>query len=99
MTASDKLFYWLFEKQPDGILQLLPELEAACVPDGDGYRFVAPVFKARQYRPDGLFLALEHGSELPALLVEAQMQADPELLRCTLALLCKASSLMPAPLL
>jgi hypothetical protein len=61
MIASN-LFYWLFEKQPDGILQLLPELEAACVPDGDGYRFVAPVFKAREYRSDGLFLALEQRS-------------------------------------
>jgi predicted transposase YdaD len=80
MTASDKLFYWLFEKQPDRILQLLPELAGAGVPDGDGYRFVAPVFKAREYRPDGLFLALEYGSELPALLLEAQMQADPEFL-------------------
>jgi hypothetical protein len=29
MTASDKLFYWLFQSQPDRILQLLPELAAA----------------------------------------------------------------------
>lgn len=81
MTASDKLFYWLVEKQPDRILQLLPELAGAGgVADGDGYRFVAPVFKAREYRPDGLFLAVERGSGLPALLLEAQMQADPEFL-------------------
>ena len=80
MTASDKLFYWLFEKQPDRILQLLPELTAAGVSDGEGYRFVAPVFKAREYRPDGLFLALQQGSDLPALLLEAQMQADAQFL-------------------
>jgi hypothetical protein len=59
---ANNLFYWLFEKQPDRILQLLPELAAEGVPDGDGYRFVAPVFKAREYRPDGLFLALEQCS-------------------------------------
>ena len=29
MTASDKLFHWLFQSQPDRILQLLPELAAA----------------------------------------------------------------------
>jgi len=74
MTASDKLFYWLFQNQPDRILQLLPDLPA----DAGGYRFVAPVFKALEHRPDGVFLAAQQGSELPALVLEAQMQADPE---------------------
>lgn len=36
MTASDKLLTWLLEKQPDRILQLLPELTAAGVADGEG---------------------------------------------------------------
>jgi len=74
MTASDKLFFWLFQSQPDRILQLLPDLPA----DAGGYRFVAPVFKALEHRPDGMFLAAQQGSELPALVLEAQMQADPE---------------------
>ena len=74
MTASDKLFFWLFQNQPDRILQLLPDLPA----DAGGYRFVAPVFKALEHRPDGMFLAAQQGSGLPALVLEAQMQADPE---------------------
>ncbi|MFN7678270.1 MAG: hypothetical protein ACK5QW_06695 [Cyanobacteriota bacterium] len=53
MTASDKLFHWLFQSQPDCILQLLPDLEAAAAPDGGGYRLLAPVLIAREYRPDG----------------------------------------------
>jgi predicted transposase YdaD len=76
MTASDKLFFWLFQNQPDRILQLLPDLPA----DAGGYRFVAPVFKALEHRPDGMFLAAQQGSDLPALVLEAQMQADPEFL-------------------
>jgi predicted transposase YdaD len=74
MTASDKLFFWLFQSQPDRILQLLPDLPA----DAGGYRFVAPVFKALEHRPDGMFLAAQQGSDLPALVLEAQMQADPD---------------------
>ncbi len=76
MTASDKLFFWLFQNQPDRILQLLPDLPA----DAGWYRFVAPVFKALEHRPDGVFLAAQQGSDLPALVLEAQMQADPEFL-------------------
>jgi predicted transposase YdaD len=75
MTASDKLFHWLFQSQPNRILQLLPELAAA---EADGYRFMAPVFKALEHRPDGVFLAVEEASALPALVLEAQMWADPE---------------------
>jgi predicted transposase YdaD len=80
MTASDKLFYWLFQSQPDRILQLLPDLAAAAAQVGGGYRFVAPVFKAREYRPDGVFLAVEQDRELPALVLEAQMRSDPQFL-------------------
>ena len=75
MTASDKLFHWLFQSQPDRILQLLPELAAA---EAGGYRFMAPVFKALEHRPDGVFLAVDEASALPALVLEAQMWADPE---------------------
>jgi predicted transposase YdaD len=71
MTASDKLFCWLFQSQPDRILQLLPDLPA----DAGGYRFVAPVFKALEHRPDGVFLAAQQGLELLrtlALLLEKE---------------------------
>jgi predicted transposase YdaD len=76
MPASDKLFFWLFQSQPDRILQLLEDLPA----DAGGYRFVAPVFKALEHRPDGLFLAPAERSDMPALILEAQMGADPEFL-------------------
>jgi predicted transposase YdaD len=71
MTASDKLFFWLFQNQPDRILQLLPDLPA----DAGGYRFVAPVFKALEHRPDGMFLAAQQGPPLLrtlALLLERE---------------------------
>ncbi|MCX5955717.1 MAG: DUF2887 domain-containing protein [Cyanobacteria bacterium] len=69
MVASDKLFYWLFQYQPDRILPLLPDLPA----DARGYRFSAPVLKEREYRLDGLFLPPPERPELPALILEAQM--------------------------
>jgi predicted transposase YdaD len=74
MTASDKLFFWLFQSQPDRILQLLDDLP----PQASGYRFSAPVFKALEHRPDGLFLPPAERNDLPALILEAQMAADPE---------------------
>jgi predicted transposase YdaD len=73
MTASDKLFFWLFQRQPDRILQLLDDLP----PDASGYSFLAPVFKALEHRPDGLFLAPPNREDMPALILEAQMAADP----------------------
>ena len=69
MVASDKLFYWLFQYQPDRILPLLPDLPA----DARGYRFSDPVLKEREYRLDGLFLPPPERPELPALILEAQM--------------------------
>ena len=77
MVASDKLFYWLFQHQPDRILPLLPDLPA----DARGYRFSAPVLKEREYRLDGLFLPPPERPELPALILEAQMAADGGFLR------------------
>ena len=77
MVASDKLFYWLFQHQPDRILPLLPDLPA----DASGYRFSAPVLKEREYRLDGLFLPPPERPELPALILEAQMAADAGFLR------------------
>ena len=74
MTASDKLFFWLFQNQPDRILQLLDDLPA----DAAGYRFVAPVFKALEHRPDGVFLAPAERGDMPALILEAQMAPHPE---------------------
>ena len=78
MTASDKLLHWLFQTQPNRILQLLPDLAATGT---GGYRFLAPVFKALEHRPDGVFLAEQEASNLPALLLENQMGADPQFLR------------------
>jgi predicted transposase YdaD len=77
VVASDKLFYWLFQNQPDRILPLLPDLPA----DARGYRFSAPVLKEREYRLDGLFLPPPERPELPALILEAQMAADGGFLR------------------
>jgi len=77
VAASDKLFYWLFQHQPDRILPLLPDLPA----DAGGYRFSAPVLKEREYRLDGLFLPPPERPELPALILEAQMAADAGFLR------------------
>ena len=82
MVASDKLFYWLFQNQPDRILPLLPDLPA----DASGYRFSAPVLKEREYRLDGLFLPPPPRPDLPALILEAQMAADPKFL---LTALCR----------
>ena len=77
MSASDKLFHWLFQTLPNRILQLLPDLAATGT---GGYRFLAPVFKALEHRPDGVFLAEPEASNLPALVLENQMGADPEFL-------------------
>jgi hypothetical protein len=46
-----------------------------------GYRFSAPVLKERQYRLDGLFLPPPQFPDLPAVILEAQMAADPCFLR------------------
>jgi hypothetical protein len=77
VVASDKLFYWLFQNQPDRILPLLPDLP----PDARGYTFSAPVLKEREYRLDGLFLPPPERPDLPALILEAQMAADGGFLR------------------
>jgi predicted transposase YdaD len=43
----------------------------------EGYVFSAPVLKEREYRLDGLFLPPADQPDLPALILEAQMAADP----------------------
>ena len=73
MVASDKLFYWLFQQQAERIQPLVAEL----LPRMEGYVFSAPVLKEREYRLDGLFLPPADQLELPALILEAQMAADP----------------------
>ena len=75
--ASDKLFYWLFQTRPDRIVPLLDDLPA----DAGGYRFMAPVLKAREHRLDGLFLPPADRPELPAVILEAQMASDSGFLR------------------
>jgi len=70
--ASDKLFYFLFQSQPDLILRWLRDLPE----DAGGYSFSAPVLKEREYRLDGLFSPPVHRDDLPAVILEAQMAVD-----------------------
>ena len=73
MVASDKLFYWLFQQHAERLQPLV----AALLPKMEGYVFSAPVLKAREYRLDGLFLPPADQPDLPVLILEAQMAADP----------------------
>jgi predicted transposase/invertase (TIGR01784 family) len=77
VSTSDKLFFWMFQNHPDSLLRLLRDLPA----DAIGYRFSAPVLKEREYRLDGLFLPPANRPDLPAVILEAQMAADPGFLR------------------
>ena len=71
--ASDKLFFYLFQSNPDLILRWVEDLPA----DAGGYSFSAPVLKEREYRLDGLFAPPPGRPELPSVILEAQMAADP----------------------
>ncbi len=71
--ASDKLFFFLFQSNPDLILRWLDDLPA----DAAGYSFSAPVLKEREYRLDGLFAPPPERPDLPVVILEAQMAADP----------------------
>ena len=73
MVASDKLFYWLFQQHAERLQPLV----AGLLPRMEGYVFSAPVLKEREYRLDSLFLPPADQPELPALILEAQMAADP----------------------
>jgi predicted transposase YdaD len=73
MVASDKLFYWLFQQHAERLQPLV----AGLLPQMEGYVFSAPVLKEREYRLDGLFLPPADQPDLPALILEAQMAADP----------------------
>ncbi len=74
---SDKFYNWVFQSHPVWILKLQPDLAAGA----SGYRFSAPVLKEREYRLDGLFLPPPQRPDLPAVILEAQMAADPCFLR------------------
>jgi len=76
VVASDKLFYWLFQQHADRLQPLV----AALLPRMEGYVFSAPVLKEREYRLDGLFLPPANQPELPVVILEAQMAADPDFL-------------------
>ena len=76
MVASDKLFYWLFQQHAERIQPLVAEW----LPRMEGYVFSAPVLKEREYRLDGLFLPPANQPELPVVILEAQMAADPDFL-------------------
>ena len=71
--ASDKLFFFLFQSNPDLVLRWLEDLPA----DAGGYSFSAPVLKEREYRLDGVFAPPTQRPDLPAVILEAQMAADP----------------------
>ena len=89
VSMSDTFFYWVFQSHPDWILELQPDLAAAeaagdaagAAGSAGGYRFSAPVLKEREYRLDGLFLPPPQRPDLPAVILEAQMAADPGFLR------------------
>ena len=51
MSISVKLFYWVFQSNPDWNLELQLDL----APQAAGYRFSAQMLKERDYRLDGLF--------------------------------------------
>ena len=75
MVASDKLFFWLFQERAERLQPLVATLLA----DMEGYSFSAPVIKEREVRLDGLFLPPpEQLQDKPALILEAQMAADPD---------------------
>ena len=77
MVASDKLFFWLFQERTERLQPLL----ASLLPDMEGYTFTAPVIKEREVRLDGLFLPPpDQLPDKPAIILEAQMAADPEFL-------------------
>lgn len=77
MVASDKLFFWLFQERTERLQPLL----ASLLPDMQGYTFTAPVIKEREVRLDGLFLPPpDQLPDKPAIILEAQMAADPEFL-------------------
>jgi predicted transposase YdaD len=77
MVASDKLFFWLFQDRSQRLQSLLGTLLA----DMEGYTFTAPVIKEREVRLEGLFLPPpEQLQEKLAVILEAQMAADPEFL-------------------
>ncbi len=84
---TDRWFYGVFQSAPDLIRWLAgpppsPEGAGATVPlDLDRqYRFLAPELKAGSHRLDGVLwpLASDAGTpELPVVLLEVQMRADP----------------------
>jgi predicted transposase YdaD len=77
VVASDKLFFWLFQERSERLQPLLATLLA----DMEGYTFTAPVIKEREVRLDGLFLPpADQLPDKPAIILEAQMAADPEFL-------------------
>ena len=86
--ASDKLFYCLFHSNPDLILRWLNDQPA----DAAGYSFSAPVLKEREYRLDGLFTPPPQRPDLPAVVLEAQMAADPGLIQRMWQVLAPGSS-------
>lgn len=77
VVASAKLFFWLFQHRTERLQPLVASLLSTMA----GYTFSAPVIKEREVRLDGLFLPpAEELHDKPALILEAQMAAEPEFL-------------------
>jgi predicted transposase YdaD len=67
----------VFQAHPDRSLELQRDLPA----EVRGWRFSAPAVKEREHRLDGLFQPPADQADLPTVLLEAQMAADPKFLR------------------
>jgi predicted transposase YdaD len=73
---SDKGFHDVSLQWPDLILRFVAGLTPAqWLPMGD--RYEAPVLKASEHRLDGVLLPPPQHHELPVVILEAQMYADP----------------------
>jgi predicted transposase YdaD len=73
---SDSWFYEVFRQWPDLILHFVAGLTPA-QRLLMGYRYEAPVLKASEHRLDGVLLPPHQHPELPVVILEVQMFADP----------------------
>jgi predicted transposase/invertase (TIGR01784 family) len=70
---TDTLFYRLFKRWPELVLELL-----ALKYSGDSYRFGSEEIKQTAFRIDGIFTPLTDDPEQPIIFVEVQYQPDED---------------------